>query len=188
MAGVLGVLLLVALATGCSGGGTPPVLDFDGIEITIGESRPYDLTSEGYETSLAGGALFLGDLPANSWLSEFLVLEKGGKTYAYLNVYNPTREAKTVGLATLYEVRLQFSTTELDRRGETVLINGISFEGLGAERVKQAMAACKQIEVSTGSLVYKDGEYRYIFRFAEDTGLIEEVQVEMQISKSYDSV
>lgn len=191
--GVIASMLVFLLlpAAGCSliaGGGTPPVLTVDEIDITIGESRPCDLTSEGFETSFAGNYMVIGELPGNSWLSNFMVAEKDNSNYAYLYVYNPDRESKAYGFATIYKVTFCMNSEEKDYWAENnILVNGMDFHEMTSDEVKEAMKDYKLAhETDFGALRYEDGEYKYIFYFDEETGVVEEIDVELVIPKSYD--
>lgn len=69
-----------------------------------------------------------------------------------------------------------------------VLVNGINFYGMNSDEVKAAMQALKAPrETSYGSLIYEDGQYSYTIRF-DDNGVVEEVEVEMTIAKSYNEI
>lgn len=180
-------LAILLMGAGCSGGGTPPVLTFDGIELTLGEGRPYDLKDAGFEFTLPGGGIAVGDLPGKSWLSEFLSARKDGASYAYLYVYNPDRDEKTVSLTTVYKVTFRMQTEDKSYWAENnVLVNGIDFSGLDSAAVKEKMTDYKLAnETDAGSLRFEDGKYKYYFSFDEATGLVDEVTVELTISKNY---
>lgn len=186
------VCLMLFSAVGCSavsGGGTPPVLTVDGIDITVGESRPYDLTSQGFETSFAGNYMAIGELPGNSWLSDFLVTKKDESTYAYLYIYNPDRESASYGLSTIYKATFTMHSEEKDYWAENnILVNGVNFYNMTSDEVKEAMKDYKLAnETDFGSLRYEDGSYKYFFSFNEESGVVEEISVEMTIAKSYDA-
>lgn len=191
----LGMISMAAFllfgTAGCSliaGGGTPPVLTVDGIEITIGESRPYDLTSQGFETSFAGNYAVIGDMPGNSWLSDLMSAKKDDETYAYLYIYNPERESESYGLCKIYKMTFDMNSEEKDYWAEdNILVNGIDFKGMDSGEVKVAMADYELArETDAGSLRYEDGDYEYFFYFDEETGAVQEISVELVIPKSYD--
>ena len=72
-----------------------------------------------------------------------------------------------------------------------ILVNGINFYGMNIEEVKAAMQEYKAPSESTygdrTTLLYKDGSYYYTIRFGEN-GLVDEVQVEKTIAKSYSEI
>lgn len=185
------LVLFLLQAAGCSliaGGGTPPVLTVDGIDITIGESRPYDLTSQGFETSFAGNYMVIGDMPGNSWLSDLMSAKKDDETYAYLYIYNPERESESYGLCKIYRMTFDMNSEEEDYWAkDNILVNGIDFKGMDSDEVKVAMADYELArETDAGSLRYEDGDYEYFFYFDEETGVVQEISVELTIPKSYD--
>lgn len=182
---------IALLGTGCSkDSGTPPVLSVDGIDITLGQSRPYDLTSQGFETSFSGKYLAIGELPARSWLSMPMVVSKDDQNYAYVNIYNPDKESKLYGLSTIHE--MEFSMHSEDNQYWTennILVNGINFFGMDSASVKEQMTGYKPPrETEYDSIIYDDGDYHYIFSFHKETGILEKINVEMDIAKSYDVV
>lgn len=184
---IVGMIVLLLLTSGCSGKGTPPVLTVDGIEIIVGESRPYDLTSEGFETSVMGTFLAIGTMPKQSWLSPYLTAEKDGQTFARLYIYNPTNEEKTYGLSTIYQLAFEMNSESAHKWTENnILVNGIDFFGMNSATVKETMAEYKLgIETDLGTLRYDDGDYAYYFTFDQTTGIVTEVEVELQIDKDY---
>jgi len=183
--------MLALCGTGCSSsGGTAPVLTVGGVELTVGESHPASLTSEDFETTFPGNYMVIGAMPGKSWLSTFMVAQKEGKNYAYLYVYNPDREEKQYGLATIYRVDFDMNSEEADYWAEdNILVNGINFYGMDYEAVKEAMASYKlKGEADSEELMYQryeDGKYKYIISFNKETKIVESVSVEMTISKSY---
>lgn len=67
---------------------------------------------------------------------------------------------------------------------DNVLINGIDFYGMDAEAVKEKMSEYKIASDDSTYLSYKDGKYSYRFTF-DESGIVEEIEVEMSIDKSY---
>ena len=66
------------------------------------------------------------------------------------------------------------------------LVNGIDFSTFDSAGVKEAMADYKLgIETDWGTLRYDDGKYKYFFEFDEESGLVNEVTVEIVFGKSY---
>lgn len=186
---IVSMCLLIAVIfsmTGCSGGGTPPVLTVDGTDITIGESRPFDLP-EGFETSFAGNVIAIGEMPGNSWLSDLMVAEKDNVNYAYLYLYNPDRDSKSYNLANIYKVTFHMHSEEESYWAEdNILINGMDFYGMNSDEVKEQMKDYKLAnETDFGSLRFEDGSYKYFFSFDEATGVVDEITVEMTIRKNY---
>ncbi len=183
------MLMLMAMClSACGEKGTPPVLTVDGKEIILGESSSYNLP-EGFECMLAGNAIPIGLMPANSWMSDLWSAQKDGETYAYFYVYNPSREEITYSRATIYKLSFCMNSEEKSYWAQNnILVNGINFCGMNSDEVKAAMQAFKAPkETSYGSLIYQDGQYSYVIRFG-DNGLVEEVEIEMSIAKSYSEV
>lgn len=178
------VCMLFMLA-GCGESGNPPILTVDGIEMTLGTSRPIDLTSKGFESSFAGGYLVIGELAANSWMSDLMSIQKDKETYAYVYIYNPTNEAETYSFCNIYKIKFKMNSEEESFWAENnVLVNGIDFYGLTVDEVKENMQDFKLASETDTSVHYEDGSYNYYFRF-DDNGIIEEIEVEMEIRKSY---
>ncbi len=187
---VIALLSMTAFCAGCSErGGTPPVLTIGDTEITLGESSPGHLLSQDFEVAFAGNYMPIGNMPANSWLSDLLVAKKDQKNYAYLYIYNPEKKETPYLNATLYKVSFKIHSKEEDYWAENnTLVNGIDFSGMDSPAVKEAMADYKLAnETDSGSLRFEDGSYKYFISFSEETGVVEEVGVEMAIAKSYSS-
>ena len=182
------LIMMAACLSACGEKGTPPVLMFDGKEITLGESTPYNLP-QGFECTLAGNAIPIGKMPANSWMSDLWSAKKDGETYAYLYIYNPSREEVTYTGATIYKMSFYMNSEENSYWAvNNVLVNGINFYGMNSDDVKAAMQAFKAPrETSSVSLIYEDGQYSYTIRF-NDNGVVEEVEIEMTIAKSYSKI
>lgn len=185
------VMLFVSLmlaGTGCSSDeGTPPVLNVNGIEITLGASSPGNLTSQDYEAVFPGNYVPIGNMPAKSWLSSFLSISKDHQTYGYFYLYNPENEEKPYLSSTIYKVTFHMNSEEESYWAENnILVNGVDFFGMDSASVKEKMSEYKLAnETDSGSLRYEDGSYEYFFRFDEETGTVSEITVEMTISKSY---
>lgn len=184
-------ILMTVFLLGCGESGTPPVLTVDGKDITIGESTPFSLP-EGFEFTLAGNYLPIGTMPGNSWMSDLLSAKKDGETYAYVYVYNPSKEEVTYLGATIYKASFSMNSEDASYWAvNNILVNGINFYGMNIEEVKAAMQEYKAPSESTygdrTTLLYKDGSYYYTIRFGEN-GLVDEVQVEKTIAKSYSEI
>lgn len=184
-------ILMAVCLIGCGEPGTPPVLTVDGKDITLGDSTPFNLP-EGFEFTFAGNYLPIGSMPGNSWMSDLLSAKKEGETYAYLYLYNPAKESVTYLGATIYKVSFRMNSEDASYWAvNNILVNGINFYGMNIDEVKTAMQEFKApSESSYGdrtSLIYRDGSYYYTIRFGEN-GLVDEVQVEMTISKSYSEI
>ena len=181
---VLTLALLLALP-GCSGsGGTPPVFTLGGTDLTLGESSPGTVSVTEYQMSLPGKEA-IGMLPKKTWLSEFIIVKKDKETYAYLYVYNPTSQEVPVLSATIYKLSFKMNSEENDYWAkDNILVNGINFYGMDTAAAKEAVKDYKVEELDTGTLRINDGKYRYFIRF-DDAGIVEEVQVEFEIPKSF---
>lgn len=181
-------IMMAVCLLGCGETGTPPVLTVDGKDITLGESSPTNLP-EGFEFIFAGNYLPIGSMPGNSWLSTLLSARKGDGTYAYLYLYNPTKEDVSYLSATIYKVSFYIQSEDASNwTANNILVNGINFSGMNMDEVKAAMQEYKAPKESSygsrATLLYKDGSYYYTIRFGEN-GLVDEVQIEMTIPKSY---
>ncbi|MDE5679218.1 MAG: hypothetical protein K2I01_02130 [Lachnospiraceae bacterium] len=181
------IILIAACLSGCGDPGTPPVLTVDGKDITLGDSTPTNLP-EGFECTFAGNYLPIGSMPGNSWMSDLLSAKKDNETYAYLYLYNPTKNEVTYLRATIYKISFRMNSEDASYWAvNNILVNGINFYGMNIDEVKAAMQEYKApSESSYGdrtSLIYEDGNYYYTIRFGEN-GLVDEVQVEMTIPKN----
>lgn len=182
-------ITIVFGGTGCSkDSGTPPVISMEGIDITIGQSRPYDLTSQGFETSFSGKYFAIGEMPAKSWLSMPMSVSKDNQGYAELFLFNPNRESKLYDLCTINEVKFRIDSEDYEYWTEdNILVNGVNFYGMDSASVKEQMSEYKQPrETSYNSLVYTDGIYHYIFTFDKEDGILTKIDVKMDIAKSYE--
>ena len=131
-------------------------------------------------------------MPGNSWMSDLLSAKKDGETYAYVYVYNPSKEDVTYLGATIYKASFTMNSEDASYWAvNNILVNGINFYGMNIEEVQAAMQEYKAPSESTygdrTTLVYKDGSYYYTIRFGEN-GLVDEVQVEKTIAKSYSEI
>lgn len=185
---IAGILLAVTLAltvTACSSGGTAPVLTIAGKEVTLGETKGSVFPLTEFEMTLPGGGVLLEEMPAKSWLSGFMVLKKEDTQYAYVYVYNPERDSVPAASATICEITFHMHSEEAAYWAEdNVLVNGIDFSGMDVEAVKEAMSDYKLSTDENNYLFYKDGKYIYHFTFDGD-GIVDEVDVQMTIDKSY---
>lgn len=185
------ILMAVSLA-GCGGsGGTPPVLTVDEKGMTLGDATPLSFP-EGFEFTFAGNYLPIGSMPGNSWLSNLLAAKKDGETYAYIYLYNPEKEDVNYLGATIYKISFRMNSEDASYWAvNNILVNGINFYGMNVDEVKAAMQEYKApSEFSyddSVTLMYTDGDYDYTIRFGKD-GLVDEVEVEMAIGKSYTKV
>lgn len=179
------ILLLTTVLTGCGGSGVAPVVTVNGTELTIGESYIYTLTQtdEGYQERIyradAVGAVPYGELEANSYCADLLHIYKDDRPCVTVKVYNPGRENKLLSLCPISELTFSMEDTH-------ALVNGIDFSAMDSAAVKEAMADYKLgTETDSGTLRYDDGEYKYFFRFDEESGLVNEITVEIEFGKSY---
>lgn len=183
---IAGILLAAAMAlsmTACSFGGTKPVLTVAGKEVILGETDASVFT--GFQITLPGGGAATDDLPGMSWMTSFLCLEKGKKEYAYLYVYNPKRQSVRANSARIYKVAFTMNGLYSSYWAEdNVLVNGIDFFGMNMDEVKEVMSEYKLSSEYERLLFYKDGKYSYTFKFTGE-GIVDEVEVEMKIDKSY---
>ncbi|MCM1183453.1 MAG: hypothetical protein NC337_08770 [Roseburia sp.] len=180
----VGVVLVVLALVFSGEKGTPPVLSFDGTEITIGESSPYNMTSAGFESS----EYLIGELPARSWLSGLIGMQNAnGESCAYIYLYNPEKEAVSYLGATIYKIDIYMKSEEHSYWAEkNALVNGIDFRGMNADEVKEAMKEYKLArETDAGDLRFEDGSYKYFFTFDKATGILDEISVELTIAKDY---
>jgi hypothetical protein len=185
-----GLILAAAMAlnlSACSSGGTAPVLTVAGKEVTLGETGGSVFPLTEFEMAIPGEGTPIDKMPGNSWLSTFMTLKKDGSSYAYLYVYNPGRDEVMVPSATIYKLTFRMHSEEEDASywaEDNVLVNGVNYFGMDAEAVKGAMAEYKLLSEESDHLSYRDGKYLYRFDFGE-SGIVEEVEVEMEIDKSY---
>lgn len=182
------ILMIVSLVGCGESGGTPPVLTIDGKDVTLGDATPFSFP-EGFEFTLAGNYIPIGSMPGNSWMSDLLVAKKDGEVYAYLYLYNPEREDVYYLEASIYKMSFYMNSEDASYWAvNNVLVNGINFYGMNVDEVKAAMQEYKAPKESSYddrvTLLYKDGDYYYTIRFGKD-GLVDEVEVEMTIAKSY---
>lgn len=180
----VGVALVVLALLFSGEKGTPPVLSFDGTEITIGESSPSDMTRAGFEPT----EYLIGELPARSWLSGLIGMQnKNGESCAYIYLYNPGKSPVTYQGATIYKVDIYMNSEERSYWTENnALVNGINFRGMNSDEVKEAMKDYKLArETDAGNLRYEDGSYKYYFYFDESAGLVNQIVVELEIPKDY---
>lgn len=179
------LLLMVALLTGCGGSGAAPVVTVNGTDLIIGESYIYTLTQteDGYEERLyradAVGVIPYASLDANSYCNDLIHVYKDDQPCITVMVYNPSRESKTLSLCPISKLTFSMDDTQ-------ALVNGIDFSTLDSDGVKEAMADYKLgIETDWGTLRYDDGKYKYFFEFDEESGLVNEITVEIVFGKSY---
>ena len=182
---VLTLAVTLALATtGCSSG-TAPVLTVAGKEVTLGETGASVFPLTEFDMEIPGGGVPVEEMPGKSWMSTFMSLRGDGGSYAYLYVYNPGRDSVWVTSATIYKLSFHmYSEEESYWAQDNVLINGIDFYGMDAEAVKEKMSEYKIASDDSTYLSYKDGKYSYRFTF-DESGIVEEIEVEMSIDKSY---
>lgn len=185
-----GIILAAAMAmalSGCSSKGTAPVLTVDGKEVTLGETKGSVFPLTEFAMEIPGQGTPMGMMPGKSWLSTFMTLKKDGKSYAYLYVYNPDRSEVLVTSATIYKVTFSMHSEETEASfwaEDNILVNGVDYSGMDAEAVKDTMAEYKALSEESEYLSYRDGKYLYRFDLDEN-GIVEEVEVEMEIDKSY---
>lgn len=67
---------------------------------------------------------------------------------------------------------------------DNVLVNGVNYFGMNADDVKETMTEFKALSEDSDYLSYQDGKYTYRFDL-DDNGIVEEVEVEMDIDKDY---
>lgn len=179
------LLLLVVFLMSCGGSGVAPVVTVDGTDLIIGESYMYTLTKtdDGYEERLykagAVGAIPYGELEANSYCEDLIHIYKDDNPCITVMVYNPGGESKMLSLCPISKLTFSMEDTH-------ALVNGIDFSVLDSAGVKEAMADYKLgIETEWGTLRYDDGKYKYFFDFDEESGLVNEITVEIVFGKSY---
>lgn len=185
------ISLLALSAAGCSaGGGTPPVLTVDGVELTLGESSPGSMKATEYNIVLPGNQMPIGKLPARSWMSPPLSVGNDDCKYADFYVYNPGKEETYILSAPLSKVTFKMhSEKEAYWAENNVLVNGMDFFGKDSPAVKEMMADYKLgKETESGILRYEDGDYQYFFHFDEESGLVSDISVEKTFAKGYDKV
>lgn len=189
---IAAIILLAALTmtlSACSGGGTPPVLTVAGKEVTLGESALSVFPMTEFEIKLPNQGMPIGKMPGKSWLSSFMSLSNDDGSYAYLYVYNPDSDEVMVTSATIYGISFHMYSEDPDVSywaQDNALVNGVDYFGMGAEGVKETMAEFKTLTESDDYMAYRDGKYTYSFHLDEN-GIVEEVEVEMKVNKSYTS-
>lgn len=187
---VAGLILAAAMALSlcaCSSGGTAPVLTVAGKEVTLGDTGGGVFPLTEFEMAVPGEGVPMDKMPGNSWLSTFLTLKKDGSSYAYLYVYNPGRDEVWVTSATIYKISFNMHSEEEEASywaEDNALVNGVNYFGMDAEAVKETMAEYKALSEEGDYLSYRDGKYVYRFEFGQN-GVVEKVEVEMDIDKSY---
>ena len=184
---ILAAVLALNLSACSSGGGTAPVLTVAGQEVTLGETGAGVFSLTEFEMAIPSEGTPIGKMPGKSWLSTFMTLKKDGSSYAYLYVYNPGRDEVFVTSATIY--KLSFSMHAEDTESsywaeDNVLVNGVNYFGMDADGVKETMTEFKALSEDSDYLSYQDGKYTYRFDL-DDSGIVEEVEVEMDIDKGY---
>ncbi len=182
------IVMLTTCLTGCGGKkGTPPVLTFDGTDITIGSSSPSALSGQGFALTFIGGYELTGTMPGKSWMSDLLIAGKDDERYGYFYIYNPERVETSCLNATIYQVSFYIHSEEYaDWTKNNILVNGINFYGMNIDDVKAAMAPLTTSS-SGPYLVFNDGDYTYLITLGAD-GLVEEVEIELNFSKSFDQI
>ena len=184
---ILAAALVMSLSACSSGGGTAPVLTVAGKEVTLGETGAGVFSLTEFEMAIPGEGTPIGMMPGKSWLSTFMTLRKDGSSYAYLYVYNPGRDDVAVTSATIYKVTFSMHGDDTESSywaEDNVLVNGTDYFGMDAEGIKETMSEFKALTEDSDYLSYKDGKYTYRFDL-DESGVVEEVEVEMDIDKDY---
>ncbi|MCI9282560.1 MAG: hypothetical protein HFG56_04640 [Lachnospiraceae bacterium] len=184
---ILATMMTLSLCACSSGGGTAPILTVAGKEVILGDTGANVFPLTEFEMTIPGEGLPIGKMPGKSWLSTFMSLKKDGSSYAYLYVYNPGREEEVVTFATIYKLSFTMHTEDSESSHwaeDNVLVNGVNYFGMDANGVKETMTQFKALSEDDDYLSYKDGKYTYRFDL-DDNGIVEEVEVEMKIDKSY---
>lgn len=178
--------MVIFIMTGCAGFGTPPIVTIQGVELEIGEATPNTLIKQVEDIKLTDtyGNPAIGQLPARSWLQDRVMLVSDTTKFGRCSLYNPSSEQKFMSVSNIYRIDIEMPTED-EKWAEGTLINGIDFSGMDKEAVQSSMSNFKLRETEYGSYVYNDGDYRYIFRFNDDTGLVSEISVYKDIAKSY---
>ncbi len=187
----LGYLLLIILTmiccSGCGEKTAPPILTIQDINITIGSSHLSDLTSNGFMPTFTGNQMVIGDLSGKSRLADTISFKKDNNTYARVHIYNPDKNSKSYEQSVICQLEFcMHSEEESYWADDNCLVNGINFNGMTSEQVKDAM---KEYTVAAGantdSLCYEDGAYKYYISFNEGTGFVEKVIVELVLGEEY---
>jgi len=113
--------------------------------------------------------------------------DKDDERYGYFYIYNPERVETSCLNATIYQVSFYIHSEEYaDWTKNNILVNGINFYGMNIDDVKAAMAPLTTSS-SGPYLVFNDGDYTYLITLGAD-GLVEEVEIELNFSKSFDQI
>ena len=116
-----------------------------------------------------------------------MTLKKDDSSYAYLYVYNPGRDEVMVTSATIYKLSFSMHSEESEASywaEDNALVNGVNYFGMNADGIKETMAEFKVLSEDSNYLSYKDGKYTYRFEL-DESGIVNKVEVEMDIDKSY---
>ncbi|MCI8269441.1 MAG: hypothetical protein HFG55_07265 [Lachnospiraceae bacterium] len=182
---ILAAVTALSLSACSSSGGTAPVLTVAGQEVILGETKASVFPLTEFEITIPLEGIPMGKMPGRSWLSSLMSLKKDNCSYAYLHVYNPGRDEVLVTSATIYMLSFGMHTEEANYWAEdNALVNGINYFGMDADGVKETMANFKALSEDDDYLSYRDGKYTYRFDLDEN-GIVEEVEVEMKLDKSY---
>ena len=182
----IGICMLAAAAVmgACAAKdpGTPPEVLLDGVPVVVGETRPMDLSDQGFETNDLGA--FITKLPDKSWTSS-IFLEKDDISYASITLVNDTREEQAVFSCVIEE--LGFYALDDTNAGLNISINGVNHIGMTEEELK---AAYPELELDDDT-----GDYRFHYlkngvfsvRFEYGLGVLTVIDVMHSLSKSYQS-
>ncbi len=177
--------LIMAVALGACAAkdpGTPPEVLLDGVPVVVGETRPMDLSDQGFETNDLGA--FLTKLPDKSWTSS-IFLKKGDDSYASITLVNDTREEQAVFSCVIEE--LGFYALDDTNAGLNISINGVNPIGMTEAELQEAYPEL-EMDDDTGDYRFhylRDGDYS--IRFEYSMGVLTDIDVMHSFSKSYES-
>ncbi len=182
----IGICMLAAAAVmgACAAKdpGTPPEVLLDGVPVVVGETRPMELSDQGFETNDLGA--FITKLPDKSWTSS-IFLEKDDISYASITLVNDTREEQAVFSCVIEE--LGFYALDDTNAGLNISINGVNPIGMTEEELKAAYPEL-ELDDDTGDYRFhylKNGDYSV--RFEYGLGVLTDIDVMHSFSKSYQS-
>lgn len=183
---VLTAALTLCALTGCGKGGTPPALEgtppkieVAGCTLTLGQSTLQEALDAGFEKVERLG--FEGETIAPyTFSSDLYYLARAGEDgqpveYGGWGLCNTTGETQATEACTLCSVYWQLAVAGEPLPGK-LLVNGLDFQGLAAEDVRQTLSEMEVVRDQGGALALRDGSFTYQFSFGMD-GSIESLEI-----------
>ena len=182
----LAAALVLGAFTGCGKGGespalegTPPKIELDGYTLTLGQTTLQEVLDAGFEKVERLG--FADETIAPyTFSSDLYYLARAGEDgqlveYAGWGLCNTTGKTQATEACTLCSVYWQLAVGGEPLPGK-LLINGLDFQGLAAEDVRQTLSEMEVVRDQGGSLALRDGSFTYQFSFGMD-GSIESLEI-----------